>query len=102
MSRLGRAWDLGRLRPDPGRVHLPDVLLQLDAGVGAVRALGEVGPGHVHQQALGRVPLDVGAVQALLALGGCGGRRWDLVVRDLGPYFLEPRDFIFSTLGAIQ
>ena len=72
LSRF-HARDLGRPGPDPGvRVHLPDVLLQLDAGVGAVRALGEVGPGHVDEQALGRVHLDVGAVQALLALG-CAG-----------------------------
>ena len=69
-----------------GGVDLPDVLLELDAGVGAVRALGEVRPRHVHQQALGRVALHVRAVQALLPLLRL--RSW-LALRGLLPYFLE-------------
>ena len=77
-------------------VDLPDVLLELDTGVGAVRALGEVRPRHVHQQALGRVPLDVRAVQAFLPLNRRGRRsgRPCCRLRGLLPYFLKPHSLL--------
>ena len=76
-------------------MDLPDVLVQLDARVGAVRALGEVRPRHVHQQALGRVPLDVRAVQAFLSRGR---HHRGLDFRGFRPYLLERRGSICRTL----